>query len=71
LLRDPLTSVFETKVFNRWGKRALEWRPRLGKRGVGRPQARWNSDLRRTGGRSWMRVTEDRAKWREVREAHV
>jgi hypothetical protein len=44
---------------NRWGKRVLEWRPRLGKRSVGRPQARWSEDLRRTG-RSWMRVAEDR-----------
>jgi hypothetical protein len=33
---------------NRWGKRVLEWRPRLGKRSVGRPQARWSDDLRRT-----------------------
>jgi hypothetical protein len=33
---------------NRWGKRVLEWRPRLGKHSVGRPQARWSDDLRRT-----------------------
>ncbi|KAJ0184012.1 hypothetical protein K1T71_000435 [Dendrolimus kikuchii] len=25
----------------RWSKRVLEWRPRLGKRSVGRPPARW------------------------------
>jgi hypothetical protein len=31
---------------NRWGKRVLELRPRLDKRGVGRPQARWSDDLR-------------------------
>jgi hypothetical protein len=31
---------------NCWGKRVLEWRPRLGKRSVGRPQARWSDDLR-------------------------
>jgi hypothetical protein len=45
---------------NRRGKRVLEWRPRLGKRSVGRPQARWSNDLRRTAGRSRMRVAEDR-----------
>jgi hypothetical protein len=28
-----------------WGKRVLEWRPRLGKRSVGRPQARWSDDF--------------------------
>jgi hypothetical protein len=31
----------------------------LDKRIVGRPQARWSDDLRRTVGRSWMRVAED------------
>jgi hypothetical protein len=44
---------------NRWGKRVLEWRSHLGKRSVGRPQARWSDDLRRTAGRSWMLVAED------------
>jgi hypothetical protein len=56
---------------NRWGKRILEWRPRLGKLSVGRTQARWSDDLRRTAGRSWMRVAEDRARWREFGEAYV
>jgi hypothetical protein len=35
---------------NRWGKRVLEWRPRLGKRSVGCPKARWSDDLRKTAG---------------------
>jgi hypothetical protein len=56
---------------NRWGKRVLEWRPRLGKRSVGRPQARWSDDLRRMAGRSWMRVAEDQARWRDIGEAYV
>jgi hypothetical protein len=34
-------------------------------------QNAWSDDLRRTAGRSWMRVAEDRANWREVREAYV
>jgi hypothetical protein len=38
---------------------------------VGRPQARWSVDLRRTAGRSWMRVVEDRKTWREIGEAYV
>jgi hypothetical protein len=59
------------KIDNRWGKQVLYWRPRLGKRIVGRPQARWSDDLRRTSGRSWMRVAKDRAKWREVGDAYV
>jgi hypothetical protein len=54
----------------RWGIRILEWKPRLDKRSVGRPQARWSDDLRRTAGKSWMRV-EDRVRWREVGEAYA
>jgi hypothetical protein len=56
---------------NHGGKRVLEWRPRVGKRSVGHPQARWSDDLNRMPGRSWMRVAEDRAWWRTVREAYV
>jgi hypothetical protein len=59
------------RTYNRWGKRVLEWRPRLGKRSVGRLQARWSDDLRRTAGRSWMRVAEHRARLREIGEAYV
>jgi hypothetical protein len=55
---------------SRWDKRVLKWRPRLGIRSVGRPQARWSDDLRKTAGRRWMRVAEDRARWREIREAY-
>jgi hypothetical protein len=50
----------------RWSKRVLEWRPRLGKRSVGRPLARWSDKLRRPAGWSWMRVAEDRARWRAI-----
>jgi hypothetical protein len=46
-------------------------RPRLGKRSVGRPQARCSDDLRRTTGGSWIRVAGDRARWREVGEGYV
>jgi hypothetical protein len=43
-------------------------RPCLDKHSVGRRQVRWSDDLRRT---SWMRVAEDRARWREVGEAYA
>jgi hypothetical protein len=59
------------RIDNRWGKRVLEWRLRLDKRSVGRPQDRWSDDLRRTTGRNWMRVAEDRARWREIGETYV
>jgi hypothetical protein len=35
------------------------------------PQARWSDDLSRTAGRSWMRVAENRARWRDIWEAYV
>jgi hypothetical protein len=56
---------------NRWGKRVLEWRPRLGKRSVERLQVRLSDDLRRTAGRSLMWIAVDRARWREITEAYV
>ncbi|CAH2260536.1 jg18256 [Pararge aegeria aegeria] len=30
----------------RWGLKLLEWRPRTGKRSVGRPPTRWIKDIR-------------------------
>ena len=51
---------------DRWGRRVLEWRPRIGKRKVGRPQARWNDDLRKVAGGSWMRVAEDRVSGEQM-----
>jgi hypothetical protein len=71
MLKCQWASHISRRTDNRWGKRVLEWRPHLGKRSVGRPQARWSADLRRTAGRSWMRVAEDRARWREIGEAYV
>jgi hypothetical protein len=70
---NPPTKMYfiACRTDNRWGKRALEWRPRLGKRSVGRLQSRWSDDLCRTAGRSCMRVTEDRARWRDLGEAYV
>ncbi|CAG9116424.1 unnamed protein product [Plutella xylostella] len=56
---------------NRWGRRDLEWRPRTGKRSVGRPPFRWTDDLRRVAGSGWMRKAEDRVLWRSLGEAYV
>ena len=55
----------------RWGKRVLEWRPRIGKRRVGRPVSRWGDDIRRAVGNDWRRIAEDRAQWRAMGEAYV
>ncbi|CAH0690392.1 unnamed protein product [Spodoptera exigua] len=54
------------RIDDRWSKRVLEWRPRLGKRSVGRPPARWTDDIRRVAGSGWMRRAEHRAQWRAI-----
>jgi hypothetical protein len=45
---------------NRWGKRVLEWRSRLGKCSLGRPQARWSDDA------SSRRSSEMARHWRGI-----
>lgn len=55
----------------RWSKHVLEWRPRMGKRSVGRPAARWVDDLRKVAGSGWMRAAQDRDGWRSLGEAYV
>jgi hypothetical protein len=47
------------------------WRPRLGNRRVGCPQAKWDDELRRKTGGSWMRVAEDLARLRAIGETYV
>jgi hypothetical protein len=63
--------LMSRRIDNRWGKRVLEWRPRLSERSGGRPQARWSDVLRGTAGRRWMRVAADRGRWQEIGEAYV
>lgn len=50
----------------RWSRRVLEWRPRLGKRSVERPPARWTDDLIKVAGSDWMAKAGDRAFWRTL-----
>jgi hypothetical protein len=60
-----------SRTDHRWVKRVLEWRLHLGKRSVGRPQARSSDNLRRTSGRRWVGVAEDLVRWLLVGEAYV
>ncbi|CAH2235385.1 jg5953 [Pararge aegeria aegeria] len=55
----------------RWSRKVLEWRPRVGKRSVGRPPTRWSDDLRKVAGIDWMRKAENRKSWRCLKEAYV
>jgi hypothetical protein len=55
----------------RWGGKVLEWRPRTGKRSVGRPPTRWTDDLVKVAGSRWMRAAQDRSSWGTLGEAYV
>ncbi|KAI8433690.1 hypothetical protein MSG28_015688 [Choristoneura fumiferana] len=71
LYRVQQPKCYYRSVPYRWGRLVLEWRPRIGKRSVGRPQTRWSDDLRGAAGKSWMRAAEDRAQWLAMGEAYV
>ncbi|CAH2239297.1 jg6872 [Pararge aegeria aegeria] len=47
----------------RWCLKVLEWRPRTGKRSVGRPPTRWTDDFRRVAGSLWRQAAQDRVLW--------
>ena len=55
----------------RWSRRLLDWTPRTGGRGVGRPPMRWSDDIVRTVGTRWMAMAEGREVWRGSEEAYV
>lgn len=55
----------------RWSRKVLEWIPRIGKRSVGRPPARWTDDLAKVAGVGWMQAASDRSEWRLLGEAYV
>ncbi|CAH2241191.1 jg3256 [Pararge aegeria aegeria] len=55
----------------RWGLKVLEWRPRTGKRSVGRPPTRWTDDIRRVTGSRWRQAAQDRALWNSLQKTYV
>ncbi|KAI8421549.1 hypothetical protein MSG28_009582 [Choristoneura fumiferana] len=48
----------------RWGRKVLEWRPRIGKRSVGRPPTRWTDDLVKAAGSRWMQAAASQSNWK-------
>ncbi|CAH2217522.1 jg25791 [Pararge aegeria aegeria] len=46
----------------------LEWRPRTGKRSVGRPPTRWTDDIRRVAGSRWREAAQDRVLWNSLQK---
>ena len=51
---------------NRWTKRCTEWQPRRGKRSRGRPSRRWQDDITRKEGTTWIRKATDRRQWKAL-----
>ncbi|CAH2218259.1 jg1382 [Pararge aegeria aegeria] len=45
----------------RWGFKVLEWRPRTGKRSVGRPPTRWTDDIRRFAESRWRQAHAEKS----------
>ncbi|CAH2229245.1 jg6752 [Pararge aegeria aegeria] len=46
-----------------WGSKIPEWRPRSGKRSVGRPLMRWIEDIKRVAGSRW-KAAQDNGLWK-------
>ncbi|KAM3967360.1 arylsulfatase B-like [Aphomia sociella] len=55
-----------TKTDGRWGRRVLEYRPRIGKGSVERPLARCTDNLTRIAGTCWMQATSNRSLGRPI-----
>ncbi|CAH2254211.1 jg14379 [Pararge aegeria aegeria] len=53
-----------------WGLKVLEWRPRTGKRSVGRASTRWTDDTRRVAGSHWRQAAQDRALWNSLQKTY-
>uniref|UniRef100_A0A2H1VRK2 SFRICE_019651 n=1 Tax=Spodoptera frugiperda TaxID=7108 RepID=A0A2H1VRK2_SPOFR len=56
-----------------WGRKVLEWRPRTGKRSVGRPtrRRRWTDDLIKVTGSRWMQVASNWPIWKSLGEIRL
>ncbi|CAH2242561.1 jg8133 [Pararge aegeria aegeria] len=55
----------------RWGSKVLEWRPRTGKRGVGRSPTRWTNDIKRVAGSRCKQAAQDRGFWNSLQKTYV
>lgn len=56
---------------DRWTKIVTEWIPLQGKRKQGRPSMRWEDDIRKFLGVTWMRQANNRKKWCQHGEAFI
>ncbi|CAH2226340.1 jg578 [Pararge aegeria aegeria] len=59
------------KTDGRWGSKVLEWRPRTGKRSVGRPPTRWTDDIKRVAGSRWKQAAQGRGFWNSLQKTYA
>ncbi|GBP41381.1 Juvenile hormone epoxide hydrolase [Eumeta japonica] len=65
------TGHMSRENIEKWSRLVTEWYPRDGKRSRGRPNKRWEDDLRKIAGPVWSRLARDRDKWKALEEAFV
>lgn len=56
---------------NRWTKLVTEWIPPNGKRKRARPKTRWEDEIRKSAGVTWMRMARNREQWKIHGEAFI
>jgi endonuclease/exonuclease/phosphatase family metal-dependent hydrolase len=56
---------------NRWTRSVTEWLPLDQKRKKARPKVRWEDDIKKYIGVTWMRVGRDRKSWKHHEEAFI
>ena len=56
---------------HRWTKEILDWIPRDIKRPRRRPPGRWQDEIRKHAGATWMRDAADRLLWKNLGEAFI
>jgi len=56
---------------DRWARKLVEWRPRIGKRQRGRPRTRWRDGIKDCAGAQWMQIARaDSDSWKRLEEAY-
>ncbi|GBP41255.1 hypothetical protein EVAR_32981_1 [Eumeta japonica] len=61
--------IYVIRGHDKWSKRVTRWYLREGKRKRGRPQIRWDDDIRQVAGVMWNRVAQGRNEWKRLEEA--
>ena len=51
--------------YKKWTKIITKWKPKIGKRRVGRQKQRWEDELRQMDGVNWLKNARDRKYWKE------